>query len=376
MQIQVVRFSAPSFIVIWDNGVQARFPTIFLRDNDPSDLHVATRERTSDLAQIELAITPVNYQSSAEQLQIQWPDKQTPSFYDSTWLYQHRLGQGRPDVADIPRIYWSNTFINQLPRFSAADCYTSTQTLYTLLQALKQYGLVIINELADDPKAGFTFGDLIGFKRETNFGRTFEVISKPDPNNLAYTALALPLHIDLTNQELVPGYQFLHCYRNQAQGGDSIFADAFRVCADLREQEPVLFATLLNTIIPSRFHDQDYDIRHRHPLVRLNDKGELQEFLLNAHLADIPDMEEEPMLAFYQAYQLLMRRLRDPMYMIQFKLNAGEMVAFDNRRVLHGRTAFDPNTGQRQLFGYYIDRSEFDSRIRKLAEKMSVKPCS
>ncbi|MFM2320033.1 MAG: hypothetical protein RLZZ215_2654 [Pseudomonadota bacterium] len=368
MHIQVVHFSAPSFVVIWDNGAQARFPAIFLRDNDPSDLHAATQERTSDLAQIDLTIAPVNYQASAEQLQIQWPDKSVPSLYSSIWLYQHRLGQRRADAADIPRIYWGSAFIDQLPRFRAADCQTSTQTLYTFLQALKRYGLVIINELADDPKAGFAFGDLIGFKRETNFGRWFEVMSKPDPNNLAYTALALPLHIDLTNQELVPGYQFLHCYRNQAQGGDSIFADAFQVCTDLREQEPAVFATLLNTIIPSRFHDQDYDIRHRHPLIRLNDKGELQEFLLNAHLADIPDMEEDSMLAFYQAYQWLMRRLRDPKYMIQLKLNAGEMVVFDNRRVLHGRTAFNPNTGQRQLLGYYIDRGEVDSRIRKLAE--------
>ncbi|WP_312881095.1 TauD/TfdA family dioxygenase [Rhizobium leguminosarum] len=45
----------------------------------------------------------------------------------------------------------------------------------------------------------------------------------------------------------------------------------------------------------------------------------------------------------------------------------GEMVIFDNRRVLHGRTAFDPMTGHRLLKGFYVDRGEFDSRIRMLA---------
>jgi gamma-butyrobetaine dioxygenase len=33
------------------------------------------------------------------------------------------------------------------------------------------------------------------------------------------------------------------------------------------------------------------------------------------------------------------------------KLAAGQMVAFDNRRVLHGREAFDPSTGRRFLQG-------------------------
>ena len=40
------------------------------------------------------------------------------------------------------------------------------------------------------------------------------------------------------------------------------------------------------------------------------------------------------------------------------------MAAFDNRRILHGREAFDPNTGFRHLRGCYVDRGEFDSRLR------------
>jgi gamma-butyrobetaine dioxygenase len=43
------------------------------------------------------------------------------------------------------------------------------------------------------------------------------------------------------------------------------------------------------------------------------------------------------------------------------------MVVFDNRRVLHGRTAFDPSSGHRLLSGFYVDRGEFDSCIRMLA---------
>ncbi len=43
------------------------------------------------------------------------------------------------------------------------------------------------------------------------------------------------------------------------------------------------------------------------------------------------------------------------------------MVIFDNSRVMHGRAAFDANSGERHLRGYYIERNEVDSRIRVLA---------
>ena len=36
-------------------------------------------------------------------------------------------------------------------------------------------------------------------------------------------------------------------------------------------------------------------------------------------------------------------------------LEAGELVMMDNRRLLHGRSGFDPAEGQRHLQGCYID---------------------
>ena len=38
----------------------------------------------------------------------------------------------------------------------------------------------------------------------------------------------------------------------------------------------------------------------------------------------------------------------------------------DNHRVLHGRTAFDADSGRRHLQGCYVDRDELRSRLRVL----------
>ncbi|MDE0750293.1 MAG: TauD/TfdA family dioxygenase, partial [Acidimicrobiales bacterium] len=43
---------------------------------------------------------------------------------------------------------------------------------------------------------------------------------------------------------------------------------------------------------------------------------------------------------------------------------AGQLMAFDNQRVLHGRTAC--TTGARHLQGCYVDKDSLHSRIRVL----------
>ena len=52
---------------------------------------------------------------------------------------------------------------------------------------------------------------------------------------------------------------------------------------------------------------------------------------------------------------------------IRFKLEPGDLLTFDNWRVLHGRQAYQPSTGMRHLQGCYVDRDEVLSRLRMSA---------
>ena len=198
------------------------------------------------------------------------------------------------------------------------------------------------------------------------------MINKPDPNNLAYTSVALPLHTDLPNQEVPPGYQFLHCLANEATGGGSLFADGFAMAEDLRAEDQEAFRLLCEVRIPFRFHDREADIRVHEPVITLAPSGEVIEIRYNAHLAGIFDMPADIMPDYYRAYRAFMAKTRDAKYRVVFRLKAGEMVVFDNRRVLHGRDSFDPSTGFRHLHGCYVDRGEFASRLRKLARANSA----
>lgn len=285
-------------------------------------------------------------------------------------LAAHRPGRPAADPAAIaPRIWRAELASAGLPRYSANGIFENDCALRAWMQDTAAVGLSIIDGLDNRVDAGVEIACKIGFLRETNFGMTFEVVSKPDPNNLAYTAVTLPLHTDLPNQEVPPGFQFLHCLANEAEGGGSLFADGYAIADDLRSKDPEAFRLLSEIAIPFRFHDRDADIRTHAPVITLDRAGKVSEIRWNAHIAATFDMSADIMPAYYRAYRAFMAMTRDPAYQITFKLKAGEMIVFDNRRVLHGRESFDPSTGFRHLHGCYVDRGEFNSRLRLLARK-------
>ena len=57
----------------------------------------------------------------------------------------------------------------------------------------------------------------------------------------------------------------------------------------------------------------------------------------------------------------------------EYRLEEGECVIFDNRRVLHARRAFDAQKGERWLKGAYVDDDVFFSKLRVLQERFEGK---
>jgi gamma-butyrobetaine dioxygenase len=348
----------------WPDGNRRDYPYIWLRDSDPAAFHPDTKERTGDLLSIPENPVATAARLSDGGLHIDWQDGAVSRF-DLSWLEGH--GPGRPtfDPADLPHETWRAGF--DVPRHAADAIARNAAALRDWIRDTVVWGLTIVEGVATEPGAGLALARRIGFPRRTNFGEDFDVVSKPDPNNLAYTALALPLHTDLANQELPPGYQFLHCIANEAAGGGSVFADGVAMAEALRVRDPAAFDMLARIPVPFRFHDADYDIRVHRPVINLTHAGEVHEIKWNAHLAEIFDMPAEVMEDYYRAYRAFMALTRDAAFHLTLKLRAGEMVVFDNRRVLHGRDAFDPSTGRRHLQGCYVDRGEMLSRLRVLS---------
>lgn len=363
-----LRHDARMLEILWDDGSTGRFPYLWLLDSDPAGLHPDTKERIADLTAVPVDAAPVEATIAGDDMTITWAHDNKVTVFEAGWLRAHQPGQRRPDPANTGFHKWrSDLGADNIPRANADAVLNDDTALRDWLVQTRRYGYSIVEGLADTIDAGTDVAKRIGFLRETNFGLTFEVMSKPNPNNLAYTPIALPLHTDLTNQELPPGFQFLHCLKNEAVGGGSLFCDGYAIADDLRNDDPEAFRILTEISVPFRFHDGDTDIRSRKHVITLDMDGEVLEICFNAHIADVIDLPPEQIEPFMLAYRKIMAMTRDPKYVVSLKLRGGEMVVFDNRRVLHGREAFDPQTGARHLHGCYVDRGEFESRLRVLS---------
>ena len=245
---------------------------------------------------------------------------------------------------------------------------SSNEGLVKWLKLLHFKGIAIVNNAPTKEKSAFEVLNRISHTRETFFKTPFEVINVPKPNNSAYTAHALKNHMDLPWFENPPGYQFLHCLINSANGGDSSAVDGFAVAEYLRKNEKDIFETLVS--VPLKFRDKDYTQQsHRSfyaPAVSLTKDGDFNDIRFSVATMDALDCHPDVMDKVYSAHHRFGNLLHDDKFVIRFRLNPGDIYSFNNRRVLHGRTAFDPNSGHRHLQGYYIDRDEIIGRLSYL----------
>ena len=354
----------------WSDNSDSSYPFLWLRENDPAGFHKDTNERMTDLTSIPLDISLTKAFIKDDILMLNWSDSENSTRYNLDWLYHHKPGKRASDPAAIKKRCWRGGMgTDKLPTAKAKDLLQDDDALATWLENTQSFGLSLVTGLDARHDAGMEVAKRIGFLRETNFGTTFQVQSKPNPNNLAYTSVALPPHTDLPNQELPPGFQFLHCLANEAEGGGSTFADGLAIATDLRANDIEAFNMLSSVSIPFRFYDENTDIRSRKHVITLNLDGKISEICFNAHIADFLDIDPKLMKSYYRAYGKFMKMTRSNAYLISLRLAGGEMVVFDNRRILHGRDAFNPKTGFRHLHGCYVDRGEFESRLRVLKRR-------
>jgi gamma-butyrobetaine dioxygenase len=148
----------------------------------------------------------------------------------------------------------------------------------------------------------------------------------------------------------------------------SELVDGFRVATALRDEHPRHYATL--TTVPwtwaNRSKTSDY--RWTSPLIVLRD-GELFETRLGNWLrGPLVDAPFDQVEAAYAAYRALSELAVQDRFALRYPFTPGDLIAFDNRRVYHGRTAFaDGTAGRRHLRGCYTERDELYSRLRLLA---------
>ena len=351
----------------WQDNHKSIFHFLWLRDNCPTSFHSDSKMRKFDLLSVSKNIYPKKIDNNENNLRIHWNENDHISNYELKWLRDHCYTEINNQQYKTPYILWKSNLNKEFKLITLKhdEIFNKKEKLIQWLELLHVYGITIIKNAPTEDKSAFKILNKISHHRETFFGTPFEVINIPKPNNQAYTADALTNHSDLPYFEYAPGYQFLHCLENTANGGDSTAVDGFAVADYLRKNEKEMFDILASTQV--KFKDNDFTqkaIRILYsPIITLTKDNDFNDIRLNMGAMATIDVHPNKMKKFYDAYRFFTSLLHDKKFMIEFRLDAGDIFCFNNRRVLHGRSAFNPNSGNRHLQGYYIERDEIISRL-------------
>jgi gamma-butyrobetaine dioxygenase len=237
-----------------------------------------------------------------------------------------------------------------------ADYLAEDAVLAEALARLARRGLVLLTGAGDDPDGVEKAVARFGFVRETNYGRFFDVRVEAEPGNFAFTERALDLHADNPYRDPVPTLQILHAIRaDAAGGGETAFVDGFAHAEAMRREAPDAFERLARESVRFTFREASGACwSARFPVLQTDAEGRLCAIRLNHRSLDLEPRAADAQDAWYDAYLELYRRLHAPGAAFERRLSTGELVIFDNRRILHGRRAYDRG-GARWLRGAYAD---------------------
>ena len=354
--------------VRWDDGTRTEHHRLVLRENspDPATTHPLSREQQLQLTEIPNDLCIVGATIDADGgIRVQWSvGSLAESVFHPGWL-RAWAAETPPPSALPDRVRWDGSLELSTLTFDGEQVLAGGEVFDDFLLAVHTHGVALVEGLPVDGNMIERLPSMLGPVRTTNFGHVFDVRTKVEGvTSNAYTDLELPVHTDLDTREYMPGLQFLWCMVNDATGGESRLSDAAAITRHLRDAYPDAYDAL--TTIPVSFINKatDTDYRFVAPFLVVDDQGELIEarwspWLRGPLQASIDDAER-----FYAGLRLALELGDDARFVVSHKLRAGDLLAFDNRRVLHGRGPLDRSTGERWLRGSYVEREELESRLR------------
>ena len=174
----------------------------------------------------------------------------------------------------------------------------------------------------------------------------------------AYTQEELRPHTDSTYSNDAPGLQLLLCCDYKAIGGDSIMVDGFKIANKIKEEDKKVFDILSNIEVPGKYVGDGVILEAKRPILKLNSNKELIQVSFNNYDRAEFRLENELMINFYKAIKKFDSLVNDSEFQWRHTLKPGELLIFNNWRVLHGRGSFQ---GKRKMAGCYINMEDFES---------------
>lgn len=369
-----ISLTPESLRVEWPDGEHAEFPSIWLRDNRVVDRDAGSGQRLVDVA--DLSETPRLGSASIEGdfIAIHWAGESDAARFALSWLREHS-----PTADCVPPELVVHPWLDGAMLDARRDfAWLPSKTLidnaaerFEWMIRLTQEGLAFVSGVPSADNAILAAVAPLGLVMESNYGRVFDVRSVPQPENLAYSDRGLGLHTDNPYRDPVPGFQALHCLVASREGGENLLADGFAIAEYLRSTDRDSFELLSETPVPFRYRSKDAELFSERPLIQLASRGAIRAIHYNNR--SIAPLRPGPgTVRFYAAYRRFALLLREARFQLRTRLSDCDLMVFDNRRILHGRTAFSSARLGRHLQGCYLTRDSVLSEAGLLRRRFEA----
>lgn len=375
--ISLRRSAADRHLVIEGHGSgEGRLHALWLRDacGCGSCRRASTNERLFDPTGLGRSLTlvsvdPLQPASAEEPVEISFSDGHSSRFPLTDLLaaadYSTNGSSVRPDPLTEARLSSSTTLFET--KVEALE-----HTLAELLDAVWFDGLAMVRGVEPTEAGLLSVAEQIGPVMPTNYGITWsfeaEVPPAGGPISRVESRDALRMHADLPYRANPPGVQLNLGVSAASKGGASTFVDAYTMAERVRAVDPRAWELLTTVPFTYPYRRPGVDLSGGGPMVGLGPDGRYGIVRRAPDLVGSPQVSTEDATDLYRALALWQELVDNPANQLQVRLEEGDLVIFDNHRLLHGRTAFELQPGERRcLMGCYLDMDELRNRRAILA---------
>ncbi|KAL7737426.1 hypothetical protein ACLKA6_013027 [Drosophila palustris] len=362
-----------------------QYPEIWLRDNCqcPKCYMQQTRSRLPhgwNNLDTAVHVQQLSWCVERQMLQIVWSDGHH-SDYTYSWLkerdfsLENRARYLRDFYRPEPKHWCGQQFEGIQREFQYQELLSSDEALLQWLHHLAVHGLALVKQAPLEADVLRNLCNRVGFMRRTTYGDEWSVRAQPGASNYAYLAAPLPLHTDMPYFEYKPGVTLLHTLQqSDSPGGWNLISDAFHVADLLRQRHPSAFQVLSQTPVDwaDRGSDKDLTFHNiwREPVINLDANGQYRRINHSIPQRDshfsVPPHQVRP---WYEAMALFVRLANEQA--CTFKTSPGDVLTFDNLRMVHGRTGYDDTDHNvRHIVGAFVDWDIAYSRWRVLRRSL------
>ncbi|XP_065830514.1 gamma-butyrobetaine dioxygenase-like isoform X2 [Oscarella lobularis] len=331
-----------------------RLPFAYIWEQRNSDsLSRRARDRGS------VGITPpthVEVSPNKRLVKVQWPTNETTEL-DVDWLNKHFVSEPVDfncpfsDDAKRPEL-WGSEYRSNVATFDFEKILEDDEHVIKFLSKLQSRGLVLIKGAEAKSDELKKLCRQLGPAKTTSYGELIKILSVNQSPTIGYTTGRFELHSDYSYLTNPPEWFFLHCIQQLSSPleGGGWYCDGFAIASHMKKEYPELFHALSS--IAMSFRDVGatsfiggFDTKSWWPLLCLHKNGEMKRLIF--------------------AYYRFMELATDPRFLVNLKLEPGDILAIHNTRVLHGRREYKQPEGElRYLEALHFNRDSVYSKLR------------